>query len=140
MIDFTTPLGMRAAQRLNSDFFVWLTSVSPSGVPQPRPVWFIWEDDAFLIYSQPHARKLEHIARNPNVTLHFDAGAKGLDVQVFVATAEIVSDPVLVDQVKAYVEKYGQEIQSMGASVEQFAAGYSVALRVKPSRLRGMSV
>lgn len=139
MIDFTSQLGIRAMQRLNEDFVVWLTTVSPMGIPQPRPVWFIWDENALVIYSQPHAKKLQHIAHNPHVALHFDGGVKGLDVQVFLALAEIVPNPTPAHQVQAYIEKYGQEIQNMGASGEAFAATYSVALRVKPIRLRGMS-
>lgn len=138
MIDFGSKLGARAAQRLNDEFVVWLTTIDPGGSPQPRPVWFIWDGEAFLIYSQPNTGKLRHIAHNPNVALHFDGGPKGLDIQVFLGTAEIVTNPIPVHQVEAYVEKYRQEIQNMGATVETFGAAYSVALRVTPARLRGM--
>jgi PPOX class probable F420-dependent enzyme len=139
MLDFTSNLGMRARARLDEAFTVWLTTVSPKGIPQPRPVWFVWDGDAFLIFSQPETQKLRHIAQNPNVSLHFDGGQKGLDVQVFSGIAEILSDPVAADQVDQYMQKYGAEIRRMGASEEAFAREYRVALRVRPSKLRGFA-
>ena len=29
---------------LVNDLVVWLTTVTPSGRPAPRPVWFMWEE------------------------------------------------------------------------------------------------
>lgn len=140
MIDFTSELGARAWQRIQDDFVLWLTTVDAKGFPQPRPVWFIWDSEAFLVYSQPGARKVQHIANNPNVALHFDGGPKGLDVQVILATAEVISDSVPAHQVSAYFQKYGEEIRNMGATEEAFAGEYSVAIRIHPRRLRGMMI
>lgn len=137
MIDFSTHVGARAAQRLADEFVVWLTTVSPAGIPQPRPVWFIWDGQAVLIYSEPTAKKLTHIAQNPHVALHFDGGPKGLDYQVFLGIAELVADPTPAHQAPGYMQKYGQEIRAMGGTEEDFAALFSVAVRVLPTRLRG---
>jgi hypothetical protein len=43
---------------------VWLTTVGADLTPQTRPVWFIWDatPQSFLIYSQPRAHKVRHIA------------------------------------------------------------------------------
>lgn len=138
MIDFNTDLGKRAWKRLQEDFFLWLTTVGRSGVPYPRPVWFIWEGETFLIYSQPQAKKLQHIQQNPYVAVHFDGGVKGLDVQVFQAVAEIVVQATPADQVAAYMQKYGSEIRQMGATEQQFSQAYRVAIRIRPTRLRGI--
>lgn len=138
MINWNSKLGQRAAQRLDTEFVIWLTTVGQTGLAHPRPVWFIWDGEALLIYSQPNTKKLEHIAHNPNVVVHFDGGPKGLDVQVFAGTAEIVPNPTPADRVSTYVQKYGQEIRNLGATAEEFAQGYSVAIRVKPNHLRGM--
>lgn len=141
MIDFTSKLGERALQRIQGDFILWLTTVDSKGFPQPRPVWFIWDGEAFLVYnSQPGARKLQHIANNPNVALHFDGGPKGLDLQVILAKAEVVKNSLPADQVSAYLQKYGEEIRSMGATEEAFAGEFSVAIRIQPKRLRGMTI
>ena len=73
MLDFKTKFGRFAMKSIKSEYFVWLTTVDSKGTPQPRPVWFIWENDTFLIYSQAKAHKLKHIQNNPNVSLHFNS-------------------------------------------------------------------
>jgi PPOX class probable F420-dependent enzyme len=138
MVDFNNELGARARNRIDTEFVIWLTTTDSAGVPQPRPVWFIWDGEAFLVYSQPATKKLEHIVQNPTVSLHFNSGPKGRDVQVFTCTAEILTDPTPTDKLAAYQQKYGTEIQAMGASESDFAGAYRVGLRLKPWRLRGM--
>src|SRR5207248_8835730 len=64
-LDTTTPFGARAARRLADDVIGWLVTVNRAGAPQPSPVWFLWDDDGLLIYSQPGTPKLRNIARNP---------------------------------------------------------------------------
>ncbi len=140
MIDFSSALGQRATRRLQEEFVVWLTTIAPSGAPQPRPVWFVWDGVTFLIYSQPTAKKLLHIAHNPQVTLHFDGGPKCLDVQVFTGIAEVLPYPMPAHLDNRYSQKYGAEIRNMGASEEDFAGEYSVAIRIRPTRLRGMAL
>jgi len=39
MIDFNTKFGRAARKLLNREYFIWLTTVDPTGTPQPRPVW-----------------------------------------------------------------------------------------------------
>ncbi len=136
MLDFTTKLGLRAKERLATEYVVWLTTVDSHGSPQPRPVWFVWDGEAFVIYSQKTAKKLQHIARNPHVSLHFDGGSKGEDIQVFLGTAEIVENPTPTNENKAYTEKYHGGIIELGATDKSFAGEYSACIRVKPERLR----
>lgn len=69
-------------RHLTDDTLVWLTTVSPSGRPTPRLVWFMWVGDGCLIYSQPDAAKLRHIADNPRVTLNFNSDTLGGDAVV----------------------------------------------------------
>ena len=93
MIDLTSELGRRAEARLQTELVIWLTTVAASGVPQPRPVWFLWDGSAVLIYSQPAAKKLAHIAQNPQVALHFNSTPDGDDIQVLLATATMSRTP-----------------------------------------------
>lgn len=136
MLDFSTPLGQRALQRLKTEYVVWLTTVDSKGSPQPRPVWFVWDGEAFTIYSRAQAKKVQHIARNPHVSLHFDGGARGEDIQVFLGIAEIVENPVPTNENAAYSEKYGSGIIGLGMTGKSFAKEYAVCIRIKPSRLR----
>src|SRR4051812_9876157 len=106
MIDFSSALGQRAQERLSTELVVWLTTVAPSGMPQPHPVWFLWDKDPFLIYSQPAAKKLAHIAANPQVALHFNGTTDGDDIQIFLATATIDRNPPIAQNMQAYLAKY----------------------------------
>ena len=47
------------------------------------------------------------------------------------------SDDPAADGVSAYVEKYAAFIERNGWTPASFAADYSVALRIEPTRLRG---
>ena len=138
MIDFSGELGARAHQRLMTEQVIWLTTVAPSGMPQPRPVWFLWDGSAFLIYSQPSAKKLEHIARQPQVALHFNSTSDGDDIQVFLATATIDRSPPLAQNMDAYLVKYRAAIKDIGMTPETLSASYNVLIRALPAKLRGM--
>jgi PPOX class probable F420-dependent enzyme len=138
MIDFSGELGARVRERLTTEQVIWLTTVAPSGTPHPRPVWFLWDGSAFLIYSQPTAKKLAHIAGNPHVALHFNSTPDGDDIQVFLATATIDRNPPLAQDVAAYRAKYRAAIEAIGMTPETLSATYNVLLRAVPTKLRGM--
>ena len=141
MIDFTSELGIKAKETIESGFFIWLTTVNSKGAPQPRPVWFIWHQDAFLIYSEPHVHKVQHIRENPQVSLHFNTrdthGEE--DIIVFSGRAEIAPDLKPANLMTAYIKKYANGIAGLdsGNDPEKFAEKYSVAIRVVPTSLRG---
>ncbi len=137
MIDMTTEFGQRVARRLKEEHIIWLTTVGPDGVPQPRPVWFLWDDETFLIYSQPDTYKLHHIARNPKVALNLDSDGRGGDIVVFTGEASIDSNALPANEIVDYADKYQEGIAGIGMTPEQFAKSFSVALRVKPISLRG---
>lgn len=138
MIDWDSEVGRRALQRIEREEVIWLTTVSSRGVPQPRPVWFVWEVGSFLIYSTPRAWKLKHIAANPNVALHFNTDATGEDIQVILGKAALDPDAPPADRNAAYVAKYALGIAGLGMDAATYAATFTVALRVIPTRLRGL--
>lgn len=137
MIDLNTEYGQRVARRLAEERIGWLTTVDGSGTPQPRPVWFLWQEGSLLIYSRPGTRKLEHIAGSPRVALNLDGDGLGGDIVVLTGTAAVDGGAPPADQVPAYVEKYSVAMQRIGMTAEQFARVYSVAVRVTVDRLRG---
>ena len=47
MIDFTSEFGRIVKRHIDEDYFIWLTTVDTNLSPQPRPVWFIWDNDFF---------------------------------------------------------------------------------------------
>ena len=137
MIDFSTSLGQRAHRELNEERIIWLTTVGGDGTPQTRPVWFLWENDSFLIYSQPGAYKLVHITANARVSVHFNSDVLGNKVTVFLGDSRLDPEAPPADQHPAYLEKYKQGIANLQMTPEGFAQSYSTAIRVTPTTLRG---
>ena len=125
-----------AEERLRGEPIVWLTTVSAQGQPQSSPVWFHWDGDGFLLFSQPDRPKLRNIASDPRVSLHLEGGREGEDVVTFEGVARIVPDGPPATEVPEYVEKYRTQIAGFGWTPEAFAADYSVPLRVTPTRVR----
>jgi PPOX class probable F420-dependent enzyme len=137
MIDLSTEFGQRVQRRLNEERIIWFITISESGVPQPRPVWFLWDGASFLMYSRPNTFKLQHIRNNPHVALHLDGNRMGGDIVVFTGEAEIAKDVPPADQVTPYVEKYQDGMEGLNMTPEAFGKAYSVPIRVKPLKLRG---
>jgi PPOX class probable F420-dependent enzyme len=137
MIDFSTDLGQRALRLLKDETVIWLTTVAPDGTPQPRPVWFYWDGSSLLIYSQAKAHKIHQLAQNPRVALHFNTDAQGSEVVVLTGEGRIDRRAPPADQHHEYLHKYRQAIADLGMTTEEFAADYSVPIRVAPARLRG---
>ena len=135
-IDTTTPFGERAGRRLRDEHVAWLVTVSPAGQPQPSPIWFEWDGSSILVYSKPDTPKLRNIAANPRVSLHLDGNGAGGDIVIVSGTAELSDDPA-ADAVDGYIAKYRPLIERNGWTPAVFAADYSVALRIDPTRLRG---
>lgn len=135
--DASTPFGERVMRRLREDPALWLTAVAADGTPQPNPVWFLWDHDEILVYSQRDAKRLEHIARNPHVSLNFDGNGRGGDIIVIAGLARITTQDPPADQVPAYVEKYKDFIARLFKTPEIFAGMYPVTLRITPSKVRG---
>ena len=136
MIDLTTEFGVRVEKRLLEKQVIWLTTVSPSGIPQPNPVWFYWDGDTVLIYSQPDAYKVKNLINNPKVSLNFEGAAEqGGDVIVLTGEAVMEENVSKVDP--AYEEKYHRAIIDFEESSEELIASYSVLVRVRIEKVRG---
>ena len=136
MIDTGTEFGARAERRLREEIIAWLVTVGADGTPQPVPVWFLWDGDSFLIYSQPGRPKLRSIERNPRVSLHLEGDGRGGDIVVVAGEARVSDEPP-ADSVPEYVAKYRERIEQLGWTPASFAADYSVPLRVRALSLRG---
>lgn len=136
-IDTTTEFGERAARRLREEEIGWLVTMRPDGLPQPTPVWFLWDGETFLIYSQPNAQKSRNIEQNPKVSLHLDGDGRGGDIVVLSGEARVVTDTPPIDQVSEYLTKYADGIKRINMTPEQMAAAYSTAIRLTPTKLTG---
>jgi len=139
MIEFTSEFGKMVKRHIDQEYFVWLTTVDAKLVPQPRPVWYVWDRDAFLIYSEPHAHKVQHLEKHPHVSLHFNtADEKGEQgVIVFLGTAVVDRTSPPAHAHPAYLEKYRAGIGDLDISAETMGQQYSIAIRVVPASVRG---
>jgi len=137
-IDLTTDFGRAVEKYLKEEYIIWLTTVDSHLTPQPRPVWFLWDQDSILIFSQPKAFKVKHIQKHPNVSLHFNTDEAG-EKHVIVITGEayIDSNHPSAHEVSIYLEKYRTGIKDINMTPETFSADYSTAIRIRPTQLRG---
>ncbi len=136
-IDTSTPFGARIQQQLESEQVLWLTTVGKSGTPQPNPVWFHWDGETFLIFSQPNQAKLRHIAANPRVSLNFNTDQEGGDVAVFTGEARVVETAPPEARMSRYLAKYAEGIKRLGLTPEQLAETYSTVILMTPNKVRG---
>lgn len=138
MIDTSTEFGERVQRRLKEETIGWLTTVTAGGQPQSVPIWFLWqEDETLLIYSQPDTPKLRNIKNNPNVSFHLDSDGLGGNIVRLEGTVEIAEDAPPATEVPAYLEKYSQGLSRLGLTPQGFAESYSVAVKMRPSKVRG---
>jgi PPOX class probable F420-dependent enzyme len=138
MVDLSSKFGRAVKRHLKNDYVIWLTTVDSNLAPQPRPVWFIWEEDSFLVFSQAKAYKVKHITKNPKVALHFNTDETGEEhVIVFVGNASINANCPPPHKVPAYFKKYRSGIADLNMTPEEFSREYSTAIRIKPAEVRG---
>ena len=138
LFDTSRKSGGAAEARLVKDQAAWLVTVSPDGVPQPSPIWYLWDGETFLIYSEPNKPKIRNIQANSRVALHLDGDRAGRDIVVVEGTAEIGGPPA--DTIPAYVQKYSEGFKRIGMDAAKFAAAYAVPIRVRPDRTRAWLV
>src|SRR5215216_5053598 len=127
MIDLSSDFGRAVQKHLEDQYVIWLTTVDGHLTPQPRPVWFIYQDDSFLVFSQAKARKVAHIKKQPKVALHFNTDETG-DKQVIVFTGEAFLDEDCppAHEVPAYFEKYKDGISGLDMTPAGFSNEYSI--------------
>jgi PPOX class probable F420-dependent enzyme len=136
VIDPGTKKGGRADARLRDELVVWLITVSADGSPVPTPVWFWWDGEMVLVYSQREKPKLRHIAANPRVSVAMRTDELGDEITVL--AGEAVVDPSLPSAAEhpGYRAKYADLIARLGADPESFAGEYAIPIRITPTKLR----
>jgi PPOX class probable F420-dependent enzyme len=136
VLDPSKPAHARAAERLRSEPVAWLTTVRADGQAQSSPVWFLWDGQTFLLYSQPGAQKVRNLAANPKVALHLGDDGAGGDIVTVEGTATLEPGSPRADRVEGYLAKYRTAIEGLGYEAGPFARTYSSAIRVRPTRMR----
>jgi PPOX class probable F420-dependent enzyme len=126
----------RAEVRLRSNLMAWLTTVRADGQPVTVPVWFLLRDDeTILLYTQPQKEKLRNIAANPKVSLALDVTDIGRNIVRLEGTAERANGQPPANEQPEYLAKYTERIAALFETPARFAALFSAAIIITPSRL-----
>jgi PPOX class probable F420-dependent enzyme len=125
------------SERLHGAFYLWLTTVREDGMPQPTPVWFVWDGDTFLIYSYPSAQKIKNIRSNPKVALSYTNSDDAGEFMVIMGKAQIDDGAPRINQLPAYTKKYAEGIVDIGMTPDSMAETFSAAIRITPTQVRG---
>ncbi len=136
-LDTSTDFGAMVTRRLKDEQIIWLTTVDPAGAPQPTPVWFHWDGETVLIFSEPKVAKVRNIRASSKVALSFNTNEYGGAVVVFTGQAQI-SDTLPSEARQAeFLTKYAEGIRSLQLTTEEMQAKYSAVILVTPEKVRG---
>ncbi len=127
------PATPHVEERWRNDPIVWLGSTHPDGRPHIVPVWFLWDGETVLIFTQPD-QKVRNLRQNPRVTLALDDTKGGGDVAMLEGTAELLDEPAAAVAPPTYADKYAAAMSGMGMTMESMAAEYSQPIRITPTR------
>ncbi len=125
------------AERIRNAYYIWFTTVRADGMPQPTPVWFVWDGGTFLIYSMPSAQKVRNIRRNAKVALSYAGDGEAGEYLVIMGEAAIDETSPPVYRMPAYLQKYLDGIKRLNMTPESMARSYSTAIRITPTYVRG---
>lgn len=136
-IDTSTDFGARVERRLGEEQIGWFTTVRSDGMPQPVPVWFHWDGETLLIFSQPSAQKVRNLAGNPNASLHFDGDGQGGNIVVLTGEARADAKRPSDERLAAYFSKYAEGIKLLNMTPDSLIQSYSTAIHLRPAKVTG---
>ncbi|MGN6205082.1 pyridoxamine 5'-phosphate oxidase family protein [Humibacter sp.] len=128
----------KAIARLRAERIGWLGTIGRDGYPHAVPVWFLWHDDAIIVFNQPGSAKVKNLRENPRAFFHLEAGADTAQVHVLQGDAEVSDTPAkdwATTLTTPFLEKYALDLQYLGQTLEELWSGYSVVTILRPRRL-----
>jgi PPOX class probable F420-dependent enzyme len=136
--DFFMPLEIspEQAEMIQNAYHLWLTTVRADGMPQPTPIWFVWENDSILLYSKPDAQKVRNIRQNPKVALSFNRDTEAEEYVVIMGEAVFDESAPPSHEHQAFSEKYADGVKGLGWTAEEMSGMFSLAIRVTPRHVR----
>ena len=127
-------------ERLRSAPVAWLTTVRSDGAPSLVPVWYLWVDDGFVVFSKPAARKVQNVTADGRVMLAIGQPEDDFDVQLIEGDARLlpVATPSVLPALAAQLmAKYAAWMASIGLTLAEFAETYRSVIRIEPTRFLG---
>lgn len=132
-----TDFGAKVRSRLQQESVVWLTTVNGRGIPQPNPVWFVWDKDWILTYNLASSARVRNVRQRPSVSLHFNQLDGAGDVVVLVGNASVRADVPPANNRESFLRKYAELMPAIGEDPASFAGKYSVPIAVEVDNVRG---
>ncbi len=137
-LDKSTAYGAKVADQVVERKLGWLTTVGSDGTPQPNPVWFIWDDGRFIIFSEPGQAKLKNIARSGRVSFNLEATEDEEQITIFTGNAtEIERGTISQELLDAYAAKYVQGFINIKLTRTEYEAKYRAVIEFRPEKVRG---
>lgn len=133
-----TEFGAKVRTRLEQENVVWFSTVNSRGIPQPNPVWFIWDGKTLLTYNLTSSARVRNVSMRPQVSLHFNQIDGSQDIVVLTGNAVVDQNAPSPEANQAYLAKYGSLMPLLGHDPATFAATYSVPIAVHLEKIRGM--
>jgi PPOX class probable F420-dependent enzyme len=128
----------RVERFLETEPVIWLSSTRPDGAPHLVPTWFVWDGEAIVIRSKPHARKVRNLSHDPRAMLALGDADDDFDVGLVEARAQVVGAEMANDPLPAaFLAKYRDRIADLGLTPAEFAETYSATIRLTPVRALG---
>lgn len=110
-----------------------LTTVDAKGRPHAAPIWYLYENDVFVMSTGRGSQKHRNVERNPNVTLVVDK--RTLPYYAVMLHGEVEIGPRLSDDDRRRMaERYlGEELAR--AYLARTTGEDSISLRLRPRRI-----
>jgi PPOX class probable F420-dependent enzyme len=124
----TVELTQEVTDRLNADLYGWLTTVTKTGQPVPRLVWFYFDGSDVVIYTRPGDAKVRHIQNHPLASLNLDSDGDAAGIIVVGGAASVDATDVEPRDDRPFWAKYATDAERFGLT-EEFSA-YSTRLRI----------
>ena len=112
-----------AEERLKAADNLWFSTTRPDGRPHAMPAWGVWLDGALYFEGSPATRRLSHLAKHANLSVHLEDALK---VVILEGVAEAVPDPPrsLAERLaEMFTAKYGGEPWNYRPEPTQWDAG-----------------
>jgi PPOX class probable F420-dependent enzyme len=123
--------------RIGAERTVWLTMVRSDGAPHVVPTWFSWDGETFLVFSKPHAVKVDCLRSSSAVMLALGDPDDDFDVLLVEGRAEILGRPASEVAPGSHFDKYRDRMDAIGLDRADYLATYSLAVRITPTRFLG---
>jgi Pyridoxamine 5''-phosphate oxidase. len=123
--------------RIGAERVLWLTMVRSDGAPHVVPIWFSWDGETFLVFSKPHATKVACLRSSQAVMLALGDPDDDFDVLLVEARAEILGSPTSEVAPASHFDRYRDRMAAIGLDRAEYAATYSLAIRITPTRFLG---